>query len=482
MQYSVVNYKTVKENSDFRIDGEYYHPAILNRLNLLEGKNNDFLYNLVKFIVGPFGSTVTVDKYVGESDYRYIRNKDINDFVISNDDTALIPENVYSPLKQFHVQKDDLLLTVVGTLGKVAIAQEKDNKSIFSCKSTLLRSRKLNPYYLLTYLNSPTGQIFSLRGKRGAIQEGLNLTDLKDIKVFIPSSDFQKFIENLIKKSFSLLESSKSFYSQAEQLLLSELGLLEWKPKHTLSFVKNFSDTQEADRFDAEYFQPKYEEIIETVKKYKGGFVELDEVAKTKRGSLIPDTFYDENNGTPYIRGADFSSGFLSYDKLVYIDNSFSSKSETKIKKGDIVFALIGTVGSTALVDENFEGAFISNNLGKITIKNYNSTVLQVLLHSIAGRLYFKKEQTQTAQPKISDKDIYKFILPKLEYKIERDIEQKYFESQKNKKLSKSLLEIAKRGVEMAIEKDEKEAEEWIENKLKELKNFYPARKSKLNK
>ncbi len=220
---------------------------------------------------------------------------------------------------------------------------------------------------------------------------------------------------------------------------------------------------------DAEYFQPKYEEIIEAVKKYKGGFVTLGEVAKTKRGSLIPDSFYNNQNGTPYIRGADFSSGFLSDDKLIYIDDSFSQKSETKIKKGDIIFALIGTVGSTALVDNNFNGAFISNNIGKITLKAYNPTVLQVLLHSIIGKLYFEKEQTQTAQPKISDKDIHKFILPILENKIEKEIEQKYFESLNSKNLSKSLLVIAKGGVQIAIEKDELEAEEWIESEIEKL-------------
>ncbi len=37
------------------------------------------------------------------------------------------------------------------------------------------------------------------------------------------------------------------------------------------------------------------------------------------------------------------------------------------------------------------------------------------------------------------------------------------------KKLSKSLLEIAKRSVEMAIEKDEQEAKKWIDNEMKKL-------------
>jgi hypothetical protein len=94
---------------------------------------------------------------------------------------------------------------------------------------------------------------------------------------------------------------------------------------------------------------------------------------------------------------------------------------------------------------------------------------LQVLLHSIIGKMYFEKEQAQTAQPKISDKDIHKFILPKLRDEIESEIEEKYFESQRSKKLSKSLLEIAKRGVEMAIEKDEQQAEEWINSEVKKL-------------
>ena len=44
-----------------------------------------------------------------------------------------------------------------------------------------------------------------------------------------------------------------------------------------------------------------------------------------------------------------------------------------------------------------------------------------------------------------------------------------YLESQKAKSLSKRLLDIAKRGVEMAIEKDEQDAQKWIDEELKKL-------------
>lgn len=35
MQYSIVNYKTAKENSDFRIDADYYHSVYLKEDNLV---------------------------------------------------------------------------------------------------------------------------------------------------------------------------------------------------------------------------------------------------------------------------------------------------------------------------------------------------------------------------------------------------------------------------------------------------------------
>lgn len=59
--------------------------------------------------------------------------------------------------------------------------------------------------------------------------------------------------------------------------------------------------------------------------------------------------------------------------------------------------------------------------------------------------------------------------MPKIDSKIQEEIKKKITEMYKAKKLSKFLLEIAKRGVEMAIEKDEQEAEKWIENEIKDL-------------
>ena len=51
----------------------------------------------------------------------------------------------------------------------------------------------------------------------------------------------------------------------------------------------------------------------------------------------------------------------------------------------------------------------------------------------------------------------------------QKEIKELVEKSFNDRKLSKSLLEIAKRGVEMAIEKDEQEAEKWINGEISKL-------------
>jgi hypothetical protein len=120
--------------------------------------------------------------------------------------------------------------------------------------------------------------------------------DLKEIQVFIPSNKLQSLIESIIKKSFDGTSKSKTFYNQAQALLLFELGLSSWQPKHQLSFIKNYSDTNKAERIDAEYFQPKYDEIVKAIKSYSGGWNTLGNITSIKKcvevGLLMDKCFF----------------------------------------------------------------------------------------------------------------------------------------------------------------------------------------------
>lgn len=76
------------------------------------------------------------------------------------------------------------------------------------------------------------------------------------------SHDFQIQIETLVKNAHSKREQSKATYSQAENLLLNALGMADFSPSTKNTSEKSFKDSFLATgRLDAEYYQPKYEEI-----------------------------------------------------------------------------------------------------------------------------------------------------------------------------------------------------------------------------
>lgn len=453
-------------NHEFRIDAEYYREEVLNKLNVLDKHDKDDLENLVDFVIGPFGSTVTVDQYADNSDYRYVRNKDINNFWIKDVDLALIPKAVYEELPKYHIRENDLLITVVGTLGKVAIATKKDTNSIFSCKSTIIRTRNINPFYLLTYLNTNTGKLFSLRGKRGAIQEGLNLPDLKEIQVFIPSNEFQKQIEVIIKSSFDDTQKATELFAQAQTLLLSELGLTNWQPKHQLWFIKNYSDTQQAERIDAEYFQPKYDEIIKAIKSYSGGWDTLDNLVHLKDKNYTPKS----NKEYKYIELSNISGNGEITGCMSEFGNELPSRARRIVASGDVIVSSIeGSLSSIALVGAEYHHALCSTGFYVINSGFYNSETLLVLMKSVVGQMLLKKGCNGTILTAIN-KDVFKnIVLPKITEQKQLEIQQKVTESFNLRKKSKHLLESAKKAVEIAIEQDEQTAIDWLQNEIQNI-------------
>ena len=164
-------------------------------------------------------------------------------------------------------------------VGKAAIVP-KDVEYAFA--SYLFRIRpnykKILPTTLTIYLNSKIGR--AEINKYLMVSNQANFSPAKFREILIPKfgHKIQSIIDNYVSLSFQKHELSKNFYQQAQDILLAELRLKNWKPAHRLTFVKRYSETQQAERMDAEYFQPKYDDIIDAIKAYKGGWDTLRNV------------------------------------------------------------------------------------------------------------------------------------------------------------------------------------------------------------
>ena len=280
----------------------------------------------------------------------------------------------------------------------------------------------------------------------------------------------QKFSQVLINLFGNLsrnIVSQKQIYAQAQTLLLSELGLTDWQPKHRLTFVKNYSDTEQAERIDADYFQPFYDEVNNKLQ--STGFVFAKDICSKINYGTVPTSAYSEDNsGVPYIKGLNLKNLRLDTEKLDYITNTNALPDKVFTKEGDIIISQMGTVGNCGVVSkeqENWVFASFTIRMRIVDKSKYDPYFVALYIENIAKPYYLMRNIAQASVRQNTDLPTIKQMpIPNLSFEKQQQISQKITESFNLRKQSKHLLECAKRAVEIAIEQDELTAIDYLQN------------------
>jgi len=477
MQYSVVNLVKTITTPNFRLDAEFYRPFYLESEQLISSKINDRLGNLITILTdyhanGSYEILRGNVDILDSPDYALmIRTVDFEKDDFEND-VKYVSEHAYNFLKKTKVFGGEIIINKIGNAGKVYLVPPLDKKISLGMNQFMIRPKdNLNNYFLYVFLVCKYGRLLLEQRITGAVPLSIDKESVRSVPVPILKNEFQKIIQNLVERYFSLSNRGKDFYSQAEQLLLSELGLLDWKPKHTLSFVKKFSNTKESNRFDAEFFQPKYEEIVDAVKKYKGGFDELGNLVKIKK-SVEPGSEAYQENGIPFVRVSNLSKFELSDNNQQFISEELYNELKThQPKKGEILLSKDATPGMAYFLNEETPKMIVSG--GILRLKMDSKQILPEYLTLVLNSVIVQKQIERDAGGSIINHwrpdQVKATLIPILKEVKQKEIKELIKKSFKDRKLSKSLLEIAKRGVEMAIEKDEQEAEKWINKEVERL-------------
>lgn len=112
---------------------------------------------------------------------------------------------------------------------------------------------------------SKYGKFFIERYIHGVVNFSITQESLKELIIPILSNNFQTQIANIVNQSYELRQQANNLYQEAENILLEELNIKNYKLNNKKFFIKKLSETQQAERIDAEYFQPKYDEIINII-------------------------------------------------------------------------------------------------------------------------------------------------------------------------------------------------------------------------
>lgn len=145
-------------------------------------------------------------------------------------------------------------------------------------------------------------------------------------------------------------------------------------------------------------------------------WVRLGELCKLENGDRsknYPSRDELVSNGIPFINAGHLKTGLVSLESMNYISpRSFDRLKSGKIRDGDILFCLRGSLGKSALVKGISQGAIASSLVIIRLIGDLNKQfVLNYLFSPLAAQM-IRRFDNGTAQPNLSSADLSKFIFP----------------------------------------------------------------------
>ena len=222
----------------------------------------------------------------------------------------------------------------------------------------------------------------------------------------------------------------------------------QWVPIPGLTFEKNYADVQDAERIDADYFQPKYDDIVNAIKTYPGGWDTLGNLVQLK------DTIFRPAQETEYryIELANIGANGEITGCMTALGKHLPSRARHLVRAGDVIVSSIeGSLDSIALIPEEYDGALCSTGFHVIRSDTLDSEVLFAFLKSRAGQLQLKKGCSGTILTAINKAEFRKVVLPKITAEKQAEIRQQVAQAVNLRRQANALLEGSTQSVDIAM-------------------------------
>lgn len=347
----------------------------------------DKLQNLpIEFVDGDRSSKYPKREEFVSVGIPFLNAEAINAGYLNLDKSNYITEAKFSTIKKGRLHDGDLILTTRGNgVGKVAYFSSNICKTgLINAQLLIIRPNPQKIYPKFLYYSFISSQFQSLLKNfvSGSAQPQLPIQSLKDVELSYPNLSIQHKIASILSAYDDLIENNTRRIKILEEM--AQMLYRKW-------FV-NF-------RF------PDHENV-KMVESAIGLIPEGWEVTTIGSVCLVGDgahaSIKRQKQGIVYLTCKNFKNGNLDLTKVDYISEDDyhkyfknSSKSLTKPKLGDILFSIIGTIGSPYLfkVNDKFglsSSVAILRPNHNILLSNYlyywiKNDIFQNALHGIKG-------------------------------------------------------------------------------------------------
>ena len=370
------------------------------------------LYEIGTIITGNTPSKNN-DEYYGSDDIMFIKPSDIDEKYITNLEKSegYIFEKARNKVRI--LPKDTVLVTCIGTIGKVGIL-EKEGTCNQQINAIIPNDMIVSKY--LAYLIKSKQKILQLKANAPVVPI-INKTDFSKIEINICDIKEQKRIVeklDLVKKIIDIRQE--------------QLGELN-------NIVKS-----------------QFVEMFETIKRY----VELQKVClfiNGDRGENYPsgDKISKNKDGVAFINAGLLERNKVNWSNMNYIsEDTYNNLRSGKIQKDDILYCLRGSLGKCAIIDFSERGAIASSLVILRANKNEinpNFLLIQLGMEEI---LYQQNQANNgSSQPNLSANSVkkYKILLPPITLQNEfseivKQIDKQKFESMIQLKMIEKMYNI----------------------------------------
>lgn len=342
------------------------------------------------------GINTVADKVIYQTEgIPILQAKHITSEQISFDGTKFISIKDYEKYKvKFQPEIGDILLTNIGTIGKVYFVDEF-YKYLIAWNIFMIKvSQKINSNFLTYFLRriEELGHYDKLT--TGNATKFINKGQMGKILVPVPPLKEQQ-------KIASILSTVDEQIDETEQLIVKTKELKKGLMQQLLT--KGIGHT--------EFKQTELGEIP-----VEWEIVQLDEIADVKGGKRLPkgNQLVNNDTGYPYIRVSDMNDKGLEIENILYVPEDIAPLiSNYRIFTGELYISVAGTLGLVGIIPQELDGANLTENADRICNLKMNNKYLKYFLESNLIQININSVRTTSAQPKLALNQIKSFLILK---------------------------------------------------------------------
>ena len=462
LECSEILLSQVRQYEPFRIDSHFYEKQYRTLKETLSSLPCSPLKDLVKKTIQT-GHTpsMAIDSYYG-GNIALIKTDNLHDNSVGTIFTDYLSAEGNAVISRTALSARDIITTIIGATEKIiarsAIVTEEYlpaniNQNIVQIR---VNPQKAAPEYVNTFLNTKYGKQYLIYLSRQTEQYNLNCKEVELVLIPLLSEKFQNEVAKVVCKASEHQIVSRSLFRDASVQLDATLNVHVSEQKPPVLSIRQVSESFcITGRIDAEYYQPKYEEIARIINTTET----VSSLCNVHDDTFIPqdDTEYY------YIELANVGcNGDVDGVELAQ-GRDLPSRARRIVRSGQIVISSVeGSLQSCALIEDKFDGALCSTGFYILDSDVINSETLLVLFKSEPIQALLKQRCSGTILTAITKDELLSMPLPKIDTTVQEAIAEKVQESFALRRKSKELLEYAKKAVEMAIEQGEDVAIAWL--------------------